>query len=209
MPELTSGINQLIERIKQEGVDAGRVENERIVREAQNQAEQLLAEAKQKAEAMVADAQTQADEMRTRAESDLRLAVRDYVADFGQRIRRNLIQPAISDKVAETIAHPQFLQNVLTEICRDFIKEGGGSIEAVIPPDTKEALGAYFADAVSQKLAGITDVQLQGSEGLTGFRLRREGEGFTWDFTLEAIVSELAELVDPALKPFFALGHDG
>jgi V/A-type H+-transporting ATPase subunit E len=209
MPELTSGINKLIDRIKSEGVQAGEAEQNRLVTAAHQEAERILADARKEAEKLRAEAEREATQLRQRTEADLRLAVRDFVAAFQERIRAHLIKPVISERAAKTLEDPEFLTHTLEGICKAYVQSGGdGGIEATVSPETAEALGAYFSRATSEKLAGVSELKLTAQKGLTGFRLKREAEGFTWDFTLDAIVSELAELVDPALKPYFELsGH--
>jgi len=208
MPELTSGINKLIDRIKSEGIQAGEAEQERLVTAASQEAERILADAHRKAETLLADAQQKASELRQRTDADLRLAVRDFVAAFQERIRSHLIKPVISEQTAKTLEDPTFLSSTLEAICKGYVQSGGGGIEATVSEKVADALGAYFSRAIGEKLEGVSELRLIEQKGLTGFRLRREAEGFTWDFTLDAIVSELAELVDPALKPYFDL-HGG
>ncbi len=203
MAELTSGINQLIERIKNEGVAKGEAESARILREAKVEAQRILDEARSEATSLITKAEAERDALKKRADSELRLAIRDFIADFAERIRKQIIEPAATEKVRETIASPAFLGETLKQIVTDYVAAGGTAIEAVVSDELREQLGAYFADACGERL------MLSAEQGLAGFRLRREHEGFTWDFTLEAVVAELQRLVDPTLRPFFSLTPPG
>ena len=199
MAELTSGINQLIERIKGEGVAKAESERSRILEEASAKAESIIASAEAEADALLDTARTQADMLAKQAQSELRLAIRDFIADFAERMRSQVITPAAVEKVEETLNRPELLGEILKQIIADYAAEKGGTIEAVVSPEMKEQLDAIFVDTLGERLT------LRAERGLAGFRLRRENEGFSWDFTLEAIVSELMRLVEPTLRPFFSL----
>lgn len=207
MAELTSGINDLIQRIKEDGVAKGKAEHERLLGEAQDQAARILSDARAEADALKARAEEECETLKRRTESEMRLAVRDFVAEFGDRIRARLIQPTIAAHVTDVLKDPEFLKQALSAIAQDMIASGGGSLEVVVSPEHKEQLGGYFTQALTDRLKGIAGMDLGAERGMTGFRLRREGEAFTWDFTLDAVVGELARLVEPELRPFFNLDH--
>jgi len=197
--ELTSGINQLIERIKGEGVAKAESERARMLEEAESKAASIIANARTEADALLREAKADAARIKQQAHSELRLAIRDFIADFAQRMRKQVIEPAATEKVRETVQRPEFLAETLKQIMTDYAAGKGARIEAVVSPEVEEQLGAYFVETLGEKLV------LKAERGLAGFRLRREDEGFSWDFTLEAIVSELMRLVEPTLRPFFSL----
>jgi len=201
--ELTSGINQLIERIKNEGVSKGEAESARIKREAAVEADRLVKDAQKRADAIMAETKAACAALEKRVHSELRLAVRDFIADFAERIRKQVIEPAADENVRETISQPDFLARTLGKIIADYVDKGGTRIEAVVSDEVREQLGALMADAAGKRLT------LSAEQGIAGFRLRRDKEGFTWDFTLDAVVAELERLVDPTLRPFFSLSAAG
>jgi len=206
MTELTQGVNELIERIKSEGVTQAKAEKNRMISEAREEAARLISEAKSDAESILTDANKQCEALRARIDSELRLSVRDFVAKFQQQIKDHLIRPVIAGEVTQVMRDDRFLTDTLQAILLDYAKPGSGQAEVTVDAGKAKKLGTYFSKLISDKLAGESSLSVKAEDGLTGFRLRREGEGFTWDFTLEAIVTELQALVEPELKPFFTLG---
>lgn len=204
MTRLTSGISDLIERIKDEGVSAGESERERILEQARHEASQILAEAQKKAEALVQTAKDQSKAMKRETESEMRLAVRDFLAGFQKRIKDQLIRPLIDARLADTLADEAFLGNALIQIWQDYINSHSGSIQVTVSHELRDKLGAWLSARLAREMEKGA-ISLNSADGIKGFRLHRDGDGYVWDFTLPAISAELALLVEPSLRPWFDL----
>ena len=205
MAELTKGIAQLIERIKEDGIASGENERERILEEARATAEAHLAEARAEAERILSEAKTEAETTKQRANAALKLAAHDFLAAFRHSLRQQHVRPLITDNVGALLADEAFLGNAVTQLFRDYVAAGGKQITLVVKPELKTRLTAWFAQHLEDDLSQ-RGVAVEAEEGLEGFRLQRDEEGFFWDFTLEAVGEALADLVDPGLKPYMALG---
>jgi len=77
-----AGIEALIARLRQEGVDEGRAEAERLVSEAQSRARKTLEDAEREAEETRAKARREAEQTRRTGEEALRAAMRDAVLEL-------------------------------------------------------------------------------------------------------------------------------
>ena len=65
---LSSGIDALIQRLKQEGADEGRAEAQKLVADAEARARELLAQAEAKAKLRTDDATQEADRLKRAGE---------------------------------------------------------------------------------------------------------------------------------------------
>ena len=204
MTRLTSGISELIERIKEEGVTAGESERERILEEARNEASQILADAEQKAKTLINQAEAQSKATRKETESEMRLAVRDFLAGFQKRVKEQMIRPMIDARLAGTLSDEEFLGQALIEICRDYVSSGGSSIQVTVNSELRDKLGAWLSSRLAAEMEE-TGISLESADGAKGFKLKRDGDGYVWDFTLDAISAELARLVEPSMRPWFDL----
>lgn len=202
MAELTSGISKLIDRIKNDGVAAGEAEKNRILSQAQAEAERIVTQARKEAETMIAQARKDSAETRRRAEAEVRMAVRDFVAGFRKKVRERMIRPIIAEHLNGLLGDEQFLGPLIRDLTSDYLNSGGASVEAMVSENMKEKLEAWFSKTLSDELSekGLV-ISGDGDDG--GFCLKRSDEGFTWDFSLAAISDELVRLVEPALKPYF------
>ncbi|MGL6133896.1 MAG: hypothetical protein ACRC1L_06885, partial [Prochlorococcaceae cyanobacterium] len=77
--QVAAGVEGLIARLRDQGVEAGRSQAEEIVTQAQADARQTLDQARQQAERIVADARRQASNLEQSGREALDLALRDAV----------------------------------------------------------------------------------------------------------------------------------
>jgi V/A-type H+-transporting ATPase subunit E len=75
----SSGVEALIERLREQGVDAGRAEADKIVVEARRRAAQIVHEAETQAAELVEAARQETRMLQTGGEEALRIAMRDTV----------------------------------------------------------------------------------------------------------------------------------
>lgn len=203
MSQTTSGVAELISRLKRDGVDAGEAEKQRLLDEAEKQAAAIVAEAKAKAEQLLTDAKKERERQRQQLEAELKMAARDFALRFSERIRQQVIEPVVSGPVQGVLEDPAFLRTTIQELCVAYAKSGS-DIELTLSPETRAKLEAFFTAELGRAL-GERELSLVDENGLVGFRLAKKGDSFAWDFSLDAVTSELLRLVDPALRRFFTL----
>lgn len=200
MTEMTSGIGDLLQRLRKDGVEAGETEKQRIVAEAEAKAKAIVAEAEGKAQSIVAAAEAKAEETRQRMDADLAMAARDFTFRFVERVKKQVLEPLIKEKSAEALADPQVLKAALTAL----ISERAQGAQVTVSPETHAKLESYFKGELGQMLSN-GGLEIRSEDGLSGFRLQRSGESFTWDVTGEAVAKELAALVEPSLKKYLQI----
>jgi len=100
-----SGVQDLVDKLRQEGVAAGQAQAEQLVAEARVKAMEILDEAKAQSEQIQARARTQAAEFEESGKEALRLASRDVILrvreacydEFQNRLRR-FVRHRLSDQ---------------------------------------------------------------------------------------------------------------
>ncbi len=200
MTEMTSGIGDLLQRLRQDGVEAGEAEKQRLLRDAEEQAAALLADAKAKAKEIVAAADAEAVAKRKQLDAELGMAARDFALRFAERVKSQAIEPLVRAQVDVGLDDP----NLLKEVLSGLIREKAGDASVTVSPEIQQKLGAYFERELAGQLVG-GQLEIKLETGLTGFRLQRKGESFSWDVTGEAVADELSQLVEPSLRKYFQL----
>lgn len=199
-----SGIADLIGRLKKDGVDAGTAEKQRLVDAAQTEAEGIVSAARKQAEALLTGAKQERDRLQAQLDAELKMAARDFTMRMGDRIKAQVIRPVVEDSAKSVLSDPNFLKNAVHEVCIAVAKDGAG-VEIAVSPEMKAQLGAYLTGELQKALKG-GDVSVRDEQGLVGFRISPKGEGFSWDFTAEAVTQEIGTLVDAKLRSYFAMG---
>ncbi|HWP00067.1 MAG TPA: hypothetical protein VNL74_05490 [Methylococcus sp.] len=111
----SSGVELLIQRLREEGAARGRAEAEAIVTKARQKARELIEEAEQEAERIRAAARKDAEILKVSGEEALRLAFRDTILDLKDRISRRF-GAEIRHLIGQPLSHPEFVQRLLLEV---------------------------------------------------------------------------------------------
>jgi V/A-type H+-transporting ATPase subunit E len=206
----SSGVQDLISRIRDEGVQAGRQEAERILAEAQQQAARMIEDAQSEVEEMRKKANAEIDTEKTAALEALKLAARDtglrleaeVIASFESCVER-LVSPVAHDGsviralvlVLAGHAVEEFVQDKeIRVLASDLLYK-----EAEESPELKER--------ARQSVLGITGEMLRegvelipSSEVDGGARVRLVGENLEIDLTADAIHRVLMKHLLPRFR---------
>ncbi len=125
-PGVPSGVQELIAKLRDQGVQAGREEADRLLKEARDQAEQMVAQARAESEQLRAKAHDEIQAEQTAAREALQLAFRDtelrvkseLKAAFEQYVRR-LVTAELGEQ----------------DVIRQMILQIAGQAAALIPDD--------------------------------------------------------------------------
>ena len=169
--EKTSGVQELIDRLSQDGVAAGHRQAENIVADAQAKAEDILESARRQASEIVKQAQAEAVQLKSASEEALRLAARDTVRDFDARIHTGF-KNRLQGLLRHDLQDPQLLKSMILEITRQATEGlGDGPVEILIP---REVISEQEMRTQIEK--GNLDALTKFVQGIVGENLR---EGFT------------------------------
>ncbi|MGD9078941.1 MAG: hypothetical protein PVG96_06360, partial [Desulfobacterales bacterium] len=200
--KVASGVQELISRLRDEGVKAGREKSDQILREAQEQAAQIVAQAKAEAEALLSKARNEIEREKAAALESVRVAIRDtelkmeaeVKADFAAHVRR-LVSVEMSDK--------KFLRQMILGIAGMAAGEKACEdkpVEVLLPKDLFESdekhtrLTEKGQERVRRLVLGISGdmlrdgVDLKPSDDISGgIRIRLVGEDLEIDLSDQAI----------------------
>ena len=175
-PEVvSSGVDALIERLRDEGVADGKKRAEQIVREAERSARATLEAAETEARERLRAASKEAEALRTAGEEALKVAARDLLLDLKAELARRFSDD-VRRLVREQSVDKDFLRRMILELLgrmRDSVEIGEGEAVEVILP--REAVGlADLRQRPEELTAGEISDFIFGVEG----QLLRDGVRF-------------------------------
>ena len=199
--EISSGVQDLIARLRDEGVEAGQKEAEELVQKATEQAAQIIAEAKAEAEQIVKKGRADIEVERTASQEAFKVAIRDTRLELGEELKavfashvRRLVSAELQDReflrqilltiagrAAATVPEDQPLEVL---VCQEVFADG----EACkgVTESSKEAL-RHFVLGVSGEMLR-EGVELRPSKDIhAGIRIRLVGEDVEIDLTDKAL----------------------
>ena len=183
-PEATSsGVEALIARLKDDGVQAGREEGDRIVEKARDQAEATLAKARTEASRLVEEAREEATRQKTAADEAVQVAMRDTVLRFREEIR-GYLDERVRRLVSEEMVNRELLQKLILQVAARSYEASGvadsSDVEIQLPPrpfgiEELKKDPAALQDALSQLAKQIAGETWRDGVALTALDEKRKG----------------------------------
>lgn len=195
----SAGVEELIERLREQGVRTGRTKADAIVGEAEGKAEELVSQARQKAENIVREARDEAEKLRVAGEDALRVATRDTVLRFREELM-GYLNERVRRLVSEQLEDKKLLQQLILEVAAqatgDAKVKRGEKVEILLPI---EVLGLEELRQSPKKLEGkLSELVKQISsaawrEGVTFKPLERGGRGIRVVLTEKDVEVDLSD----------------
>lgn len=148
----TSGVQELIDRLKNEGVADGQEKGERIVADAESRAKWLIAQAEEEAAQILVDAKKEADFITQAGKDALRMAFRDCELSL-----KNHLTVAFAEKINRLVSDALEDQHVLV----DMICEIAGQVNPERKPAT---LLISYKDHTSANPSTDTDAEVNEND---------------------------------------------
>jgi len=189
-------LENLIEKIKQEGIEEAEKQREAVLTEAGKKAEKILAEAKAQAEDMRNKAERDSAQFRQTAEAALAQASRDLVLKVREQLTF-ICDNLLRSQVREALS-PEIVKEMLVKIAEKWDLQQGLSLEAVLSPEDRDRVKELVLSSLQEKAGQSLEFSVS-PEIEKGFRINRKDENIYYDFSDESIVDSLKELVNPVL----------
>ena len=212
----SSGVEALIERLRDEGVNSGLQQADVLITQARHESEQILADAKREAEGILRQARSEAEMVRNAGEEALRTAMRDTVLKMKGHLSTRF-SDEVRRLVAADMAQEAFLEQLILEVAgrvrRDVGLDKVDKIEILLPEDVvgleelrrhPEKLRAgslsHFVLSVANGL--LRDgVELRSSDRLEGgIRIILQGGEIQVDLTPDKVAEVLLEHLHPRFR---------
>jgi V/A-type H+-transporting ATPase subunit E len=211
-----SGVEELIHRLRHDGVEAGREEAARIVEEAEQRANWLVEQARAEADELVADAQKETERFREAAKEALQVAARDAVLQMKDQLAQQFSNE-IGRLVRGEMEHAVSLERLILEVAGRVRAEAGlddaAQVEILLPEgardlaDLREDPEELRHGELSRFVVEVAGNMLRQGVTLTpskqikeGIRIRLTDKQIEIDLSSEAIAKHLLEHLLPRFR---------
>ncbi len=192
-------LQELTEKLYNEGLSKGKAEGEAVLSKAQADAETIIAEAKKQAEAIVAQARKDAEDLKTKTAGDVALASRQSVSETRQAIEKLIIAKAADEKVKTALNDTEFVKTIISTAVKAFSEGKDCDIEICLPESAKSSLEGFVKNEIAKSLKSEISVKFSKKIG-GGFTIGPKNGGYFINFTDEAFNGLISEYLRPATK---------
>ena len=186
-------LQELTERLYNEGLSKGRDEGEKILEEARRKADMTIAEAETKAAAIVADAEKQAEGLRSKVESELKTASEQCL----RATRQDLENLLCGVDTSAALSDPEFLKKIILAVAQGVGAEK--DLDIVLPESMKDSLEGWAASELKEKLTKGASASFS-KKVAGGFTVAPRGEGWYLSFTDESFNALIREYLRPVTR---------
>lgn len=188
-------LQELIDQIKKDGVDAANDEAKSIIEKAKADAEKIIADAKSEANKILTTAKAENEKMVKSSEDAIQQAGRNLLISFRESVSREL-KAIISENVAATYSSDAFVKLIANVVEIWAGKPDAEDLSLILNGNDLGAIEASLLAALKDKmLKGIT---LKASDNFDGgFRIAVNNGTAYYDYSTEAVVDMLANYLSP------------
>ena len=192
-------LQQLTEKLYQEGLSKGKQEGENLLAEAKKQAAGIVDEARAQAEAILAQARKDASDYKTNVESDLKMASAQALQATRKDLEDMVVCKLTDTQVSKALSSPEFLKGIITEVARKFNAEEAVDLDLVLPESLKKELEPFVKNELGTLLKGGVDAAFS-KKVAGGFNIGPKDGGYFISFTDDTFKSLIGEYLRPATK---------
>jgi V/A-type H+-transporting ATPase subunit E len=199
-------IQELINKIKSDGINTATEEASRIKVEAEGEARRIIEAARREAEDIITRSKQDAERSEKAGVTALGQASRNLVLAFKDEVQA-LLDKVIRDNVAANY-NEDMLKTTLPALLKSWAEKGSDNITVILPESDLPKLQSFFNEKLSGELK--KGVELKSNRNLSsGFRIsNREGSAY-YDFSADAVANLLSAYLNPKLAEILISSSKG
>ena len=188
-------LQELIDQIKKDGVEAAETEAESILNAAKAEAEKIIADAQAQADKLLANAKSENARMVKSGEDAIRQAGRNLLISFRESVTKEL--NVILNQNVNAVYASDNLAQLITEVIIGWAsKPDAEDLAVILNSETLSKLEQTLLAALKEKLSqGITLKANDNFDG--GFRISVNNGSAYYDYSAEAVVDMLSNYLSP------------
>ena len=192
-------LQELTDKLYNDGLSKGREEGERLLEEARSQAGEIIAKARKEAENIVSEARRQADDYSQKVKSDLKMAAAQSFQATKSDIENLIIGKFAGEEVKSTLSSADFVKQFLQAIAEKFSTDDASDLSVVLPASLQDELEPFVKGQLSKVLG--KEISASFSKKLSGgFTIGPKDGGYFISMTDETFNELITEYLRPVTK---------
>lgn len=179
---MTDRIEEITQKIYNEGVEKAKEDARRIISDARLKAEEIVSEAKKQEADIILKAQLQAGEIQKKTDTELQLAARQFFSTIKQRTTGLITAKQVEDQVEKAFNDKDFIQKIILIIVQNWKKDSDENLQLFLPEKYRNDVDTFFEDkalnAMNKKVEVRFDQQIE-----SGFKIGPKDGGYIISFT--------------------------
>jgi V/A-type H+-transporting ATPase subunit E len=187
-------IQELTDKIYQEGVEKGNEEAGRIIAAAKENEKSIIGEAEDKAKLILEEAERRALELKKNTESELRLFASQAIEVLKSEVTNLLTDKIVTNNIKAVTADAAFMQKTILETAKEWVKSENVNIQTA---EAKILTDYFTANAKDLLDKGVKIEQVNGKKAC--FTMAPVNGSYKISFGEDEFVEYFKEFLRPQL----------
>lgn len=192
---MSQQVQELIDKIKSEGIQTAKQEANKITKQAQDQASKINEDAKAATDQLLVNTKEDIKKMQESTNMALQQSCRDMLLALRGQIE-NMLKKIISLEVKDSLTADQ-LANIITEVIKNSSEadQSTSDIRVVLNAKDLKKLEESFVAKLQKQVKGT--IQLESSDDIDkGFTISYDAGKSSFDFTDESLAQYLSQYLN-------------
>lgn len=201
-------LDEFIDRLQSEGVEAGLKEAEQIRAAADDEAAAVVQEAREESRQLVAQAEERARMILADAKRELSQVVRDVRLELRTSLER-ILTSLLEEGLERPLEDPELLSRILVEVVSAYARSdaAGETLEVDVRPELVEQLEAAAPAMLGRALADRARLDVRDGLRRAGFEYRIRDA--VVEVSPESVAEKIAGMMSPQLRSRLRSTGDG
>jgi len=189
-------VQELIDKIKKDGIRTATEEANRIKAEAQSEAGRIVESAKKEANDLISSSKMEAQRAEKAGIAAIEQASRNLILAFRDEIQ-TLLNKIVSQSTSSNY-NDDVLRQILPDLIKSWAEKGSDNLSVILPENELSRLQGFFNERLAAELS--KGIELKSNRKLAnGFHISSKDGSAYYDFSAEAVAQLLSTYLNEKL----------
>ena len=175
-------IQELTDKIYNEGVLKAKDEADVILNDARNKAAEIESEALKNAKEIAENAQKNAEKLKEQVETELKMSINQAVSALKQELTNIVTMQAIQLPVKETFKDVSFVQKLIETVVKCWAEKDIFDLKVALPEEMHKEMETFFQNRLSAEMSKGLEITV--ADGIrTGFKVGPSDDSYQISFS--------------------------
>lgn len=158
-------LQELTQKLYNEGVEKANAEAEKILAEAKSEAEKLKQEAEKEAQKIVADASQKSAEIKKNVDAELNLAAKQTIRTVKQQITDLIVSKVIDEPVKKAFDDEKFVKEIIETVVKNWNPQKNEiiNLSVLLPVELEKEFSKFFTAKSGKELNANLEINFSDS----------------------------------------------
>ena len=192
-------LQELTQRLYDEGLAKGKEEGEALLRKAGAEAEAIVKKAQEEAEAILAKARKEAEDFKVKVEGDVKMAAQQSLQATRSDIENLVVAKTVDTTVDKALSNEDYLKGIITAVAQKFSADEPADLSLVLPESLKAALEPFVKNELGKLLGKGVDATFS-KKVAGGFKIGPKDGGYFVSLTDDTFKELIGSYLRPVTK---------